>query len=82
MEIPSGWQKTTEGPEALEREFIFESFLEAMAFVGQVAVLAEELNHHPDMDLRYNHVIVRAWTHDVGGISDKDFTLANRLNSL
>ena len=57
-------------------------FTGAIAFVNRVADVAEELDHHPDIDIRYNTVTLRAWTHTTGGISDKDRALAGRIDAI
>jgi 4a-hydroxytetrahydrobiopterin dehydratase len=67
---------------ALEREFDFASFPEAIAFVDRLAELAEGENHHPDIDIRYRRVRVRWSTHSAGGITDRDRELAVRTDGL
>lgn len=66
----------------LERELEFPSFREAIAFVDRLADLAEEANHHPDIDIRYRRVTVRWWTHTAGGVTDRDRELAARTDAL
>ncbi|MEX1119713.1 MAG: 4a-hydroxytetrahydrobiopterin dehydratase [Terrimicrobiaceae bacterium] len=63
----------------LEATFQFPSFSEAMAFVNRVAALAEEANHHPDIDIRWNKVRLTLTTHSAGGLTTKDFELARQL---
>jgi 4a-hydroxytetrahydrobiopterin dehydratase len=60
----------------LVRTFQFETFSAAIAFVNQVAQVAEEANHHPDIDIRYNRVRLALVSHDAGGLTSKDFALA------
>lgn len=79
MSIPDGWQ---ERDEALEREFEFPSFPEAIAFVNRVAELAESENHHPDIAISYRRVTLRWTTHSAGGITDRDRELAERSSKL
>jgi len=55
------------------------SFVEAIAFVGRVADLAEAANHHPDLDIRYRKVRVALSTHDSGGLTALDLALAGRI---
>lgn len=74
-----GWE--AEG-RAIVREFEFETFLAAIAFVVTVATAAEELNHHPDIDIRYRRVRVAVSTHSAGGLTELDFALAGRCNEL
>lgn len=50
-----------------------------MAFVNRVAALAEEANHHPDIDIRWNKVRLTLTTHSAGGLTTKDFELARQL---
>jgi 4a-hydroxytetrahydrobiopterin dehydratase len=57
-------------------------FAEALAFVNRVGSLAEEMDHHPDIDIRWNKVTLRLSTHSEGGLTDKDFTLASRIDDL
>jgi len=64
----------------LTRTFAFADFLAALHFVNQVAVLAEEAAHHPDIDIRYNRVRLGLSTHDAGGLTAKDFDLAARID--
>ena len=66
----------------LVRTFKFETFPEAIAFVNKVAGIAEESNHHPDIDIRYNKVRLGLVTHDAGGLTAKDFDLAAVIDKL
>jgi 4a-hydroxytetrahydrobiopterin dehydratase len=66
----------------LVRTFKFEDFRAALRFVNQVAELAEEAGHHPDIDIRYNKVRLALVTHDAGGLTTKDFDLAGRTDKL
>ena len=52
--------------------------MQAIAFVNQVAELAESKNHHPDIEIHYNKVVLRWWTHTAGGVTDRDRELAER----
>ena len=66
----------------LTQTYGFADFVSAITFVDRVAVAAEEAQHHPDIDIRYNRVRIALTTHDEGGISDKDLHLADRLDRL
>ncbi len=67
----------------LEREFIFKDFIEALAFVVKVGILAEKLGHHPDIIIKYNRVLIRTTTHDEGNkITDKDRKLAELIDGI
>lgn len=59
--------------------FEFDSFAEAMLFVNDVAALAEEANHHPNLGVYYRRVVIELTTHSSGGISKKDFALAQKI---
>ena len=65
----------------LHWEHKFKDFKEAFSFMTKVSVVAEEMNHHPEWFNVYNSVVVDLTTHDAGGISDKDFELAKKINS-
>jgi len=64
---------------SLARTFSFSDFREAMSFVNAVAALAERANHHPDIDIRYNKVTLALSSHDAGGITKRDFSLAAEI---
>ena len=65
----------------LIREWTFKDFLEAMAFVNRVATLAEAAGHHPDIDIRYNQVLLGLVSHDAGGITTRDISMASRIDT-
>jgi 4a-hydroxytetrahydrobiopterin dehydratase len=67
--------------ETIQRTFHFKDFLASMRFVNAVAQAAEEAQHHPDILIRYNRVTLTLETHDAGGITDKDFTLAKKADA-
>ena len=64
------------------RRVEFPSFRAAVDAVGQIADVAEEMDHHPDLDLRYDCVRVAVVTHDAGGVTDLDIELARRVDAL
>ena len=66
----------------LHREFRFPSFPEAFGFMASAAIVAQELDHHPDWTNSYDRVTVSLSSHDVHGISDRDFALAERMSRL
>jgi 4a-hydroxytetrahydrobiopterin dehydratase len=67
---------------ALERDFTFGDFAEALAFVNRVGELAEAENHHPDVAIHWNRVTLRWWTHAENAITDRDRKLAARSAEL
>lgn len=73
-----GWQINASGK--LEKEIKFKDFIEAFSFMTKVSLLAEKFNHHPEWSNVYNRVHIELTTHDVGGISDKDFKLASCID--
>ncbi|MEI9863533.1 MAG: 4a-hydroxytetrahydrobiopterin dehydratase [Limisphaerales bacterium] len=66
----------------IARTFEFKDFPAAIKFVDLVAVLAEQAWHHPDIDIRWNKVTLTLTTHDAGGLTEKDFTLARQLDKI
>jgi 4a-hydroxytetrahydrobiopterin dehydratase len=80
MQLPEGYNIDSQG--ALERTFELPSFRDAIAFVGRVADLAEEANHHPDITISYKKVTLRWTTHSAGGLTDLDYELASRTDAL
>ena len=74
-----GWEVVSA---VLSRTFRLTSFAEALSFVNRVGALAEEANHHPDIDVRYDRVRLGLVTHDAGGLTEMDFELAAAADSL
>ncbi len=81
-ELNSVWKVIDDPETRLQQEFVFENFTEAMEFVNQVAKIAEEEGHHPDMHIHYNKVLIVLWTHTIGGLSENDFILAAKIENL
>jgi 4a-hydroxytetrahydrobiopterin dehydratase len=79
VNVPEGWREV-DG--ALEREFRFADFAEALAFVNRVGDLAETEDHHPDIALHWNRVTLRWWTHVRDEITQRDVELATLTNRL
>ncbi|MBC8369968.1 MAG: 4a-hydroxytetrahydrobiopterin dehydratase [Planctomycetes bacterium] len=78
----SGTECWTIENEHLCREFVFEDFEEAFGFMTKVALLAEELDHHPNWENVFNKVSISLTTHDLGGLSALDFELAHKINAV
>jgi 4a-hydroxytetrahydrobiopterin dehydratase len=64
------------------KTFVKKDFVVAMGFVQSVALLAEQMDHHPDIDIRWNTVTLVLSTHSAGGLTQKDFALAQKINQL
>jgi 4a-hydroxytetrahydrobiopterin dehydratase len=64
----------------LQRTIQFADFAEAMGFVNRVAAIAQALDHHPDIDIRWNRVTLRLTTHSVGTLTDLDLALVERID--
>ncbi len=76
----AGWD---ERDGALSKDFRFKDFAEALAFVNRVGQLAEQADHHPDIDIRWNTVTLRLSTHSAGNVvTDKDRDLAAGIDGL
>jgi 4a-hydroxytetrahydrobiopterin dehydratase len=71
----------TEGPK-IKKEYRFVNFVHTMNFVNKIAVLAEQEGHHPDLSLSYGKCIVELWTHSIDGLSENDFILAAKIDTL
>jgi 4a-hydroxytetrahydrobiopterin dehydratase len=74
-----GWERDGD---ALRREFKLDDFKGSVDFVNRITEPAEEMNHHPDLAISWNKVTVSLSTHSEGGITENDFKLAARIDSL
>ncbi len=77
--IVAGWDV---GEGGLERQFLFEDFAASVSFVQKVAREAEKACHHPDIDIRWNRVVLRLISHDEGRVTERDFVLAARFSAI
>ncbi|MEG4486869.1 4a-hydroxytetrahydrobiopterin dehydratase [Microcoleus sp. D2_18a_B4] len=75
----SGW--TVEGKQ-LRSTRLFKDFIEAIAFVNKLVAPSEAAAHHPDIEISYNKVTLNLTTHDAGGLTEKDFALAQEISTL
>ena len=73
----SGWKYKGN---AIRKEYKFPSFRDSIVFVNRIASIADDLNHHPDIDVRYNKVLLTITTHDSGGVTEKDLSLAGKID--
>lgn len=84
-QIDAGLEKRSEWSGVggqIQRTYQFGDFAGSMAFVNKVAEYAERVQHHPDILIRYNRVTLTVSTHDAGGITQKDFDLAEEADRL
>jgi 4a-hydroxytetrahydrobiopterin dehydratase len=79
--LSSEWYTVDDGRK-IRREFSFADFKQALVFVNAVGEVAEQRQHHPDILVEYNNVTLTLWTHSKGGLSDKDFSLAAKIDTL
>lgn len=66
----------------IQRAFKFKDFKEAMIFVNQVADIAEDEGHHPEIEISYNKVKIELTTHAIDGLSENDFIVAAKIDKL
>ncbi|VDP01560.1 unnamed protein product [Heligmosomoides polygyrus] len=78
--LSQGW-KMVDGRDAIEKKFQFKDFNEAFGFMSRVALKAEKMDHHPEWFNVYNKVDITLSTHDCGGLSQKDVTLAKFIET-
>jgi 4a-hydroxytetrahydrobiopterin dehydratase len=76
-----GWREI-DGRDAIVKEFRFKDFNQAFGFMARVALMAERMDHHPEWTNVYNRVTITLSTHDAGGLSARDVTLAAFIDSL
>lgn len=75
-----GW-KMDEAGKKISKEYKFTDFIGAIDFVNRVADIAEMEQHHPNIQIHYNKVILELWTHAIGGLSENDFILAAKIDA-
>jgi 4a-hydroxytetrahydrobiopterin dehydratase len=78
--LQKGWKVIKE--HQIEKEYTLPDFAQALAFTNKIGALAEQADHHPDIELSWGRVKVILWTHSVGGLSEKDFFLAEKCDLL
>jgi 4a-hydroxytetrahydrobiopterin dehydratase len=74
-----GWERSGD---AIEKKFELDDFKGSVDFVNRVTPEAEEMNHHPDLAISWNKVTVTVTTHSEGGLTEGDFELAKRIDSV
>jgi 4a-hydroxytetrahydrobiopterin dehydratase len=66
----------------IKTELTFKNFVAAIDFVNKLVAPAENAGHHPDISISYNRVSIELSTHDAGGLTEKDFAMADTINQL
>jgi 4a-hydroxytetrahydrobiopterin dehydratase len=79
LKVIPDWSKRRQ---TIRRTFKFGDFLKSIDFVNRIAKRAQKLDHHPDIDIRFDQVTLTLTTHDEGGITGKDFTLARQCDEV
>jgi 4a-hydroxytetrahydrobiopterin dehydratase len=74
-----GWERDGD---AIRKTFEGEDFMSSVGLVDRLAPVAEEMNHHPDLEISWNKVTVSLSTHSAGGLTENDFELASRIDGL
>ena len=78
-ELGGGWDA---GGGKLRKTFSFPDFKSALRFVDQVGAMADEVDHHPDVELSWGKAAIQIWTHTVGGLAEIDFVFAARCERI
>jgi len=74
------WENVNQ--EFLKKEFKFDNFVSALEFVNKAGNICEEQDHHAEFTLSWGSVVVKTWSHDVGGITERDTTLADSIDKV
>lgn len=77
-ELDAGWRLNAAGH--LERDYAFDNFVDALAFVNKVGQVAEAEGHHPELTVGWGHCRVEIWTHKISGLTESDFFLAAKAD--
>lgn len=80
-QLDTGWTLPEQG-DRISKDFVFKGFYRTMAFVNAVAWIANNENHHPDLEVGYNHCRVTFTTHAINGLSQNDFICAAKVDAL
>ncbi|MES2218473.1 MAG: 4a-hydroxytetrahydrobiopterin dehydratase [Pseudomonadota bacterium] len=80
-QLSNNWQVSADN-KVISCDFPFKNYYQTMAFVNAIAWMAHSENHHPDLEVGYNHCLVRYTTHAIGGLSENDFICAAKVDAL
>lgn len=72
----AGWERTGD---AIAKTYTFDTFIGGIDFINRIAEIAEEVDHHPDIAVNYRRVTFTLWTHSAGGLTERDFDLAQKI---
>ena len=75
------WKKTR-GRDSIEKNYIFKDFTSAFSWMARIALIAEKMDHHPEWFNVYNNLDIKLSTHDSGGVTEKDLTLAKNIDEV
>ena len=81
LSLNNDWQLVGSG-KVIAFDFKFKDYYQTIDFVNALASIANQQDHHPDLEVGYNHCLVKLSTHSIGGLSDKDFTCAQLIEAL
>jgi 4a-hydroxytetrahydrobiopterin dehydratase len=79
-QLKDGWEVLDD--KKIRKTFSFDNFRESMDFAQKIADIADEEDHHPDLCVHYTNVEVELSTHKIGGLSENDFILADKIDNL
>ncbi len=80
-QLDSAWQVSTDNQQIF-RDFRFKNYYQTIAFVNAIAWMSHRESHHPDLEVGYNHCLVRYTTHAIHGLSENDFICAAKVDAL
>ena len=80
-QLAANWQVSQDNT-TIHKDFRFKNYYQTMAFVNAIAWIAHNENHHPDLEVGYNHCLVRYSTHAIGGLSENDFICAKKIDGI
>ena len=80
-QLEKAWQVSSDYKE-IAKDFRFKNFYQTMAFVNAIAFMAHYEDHHPDLEVGYNHCLVRYTTHAIKGLSENDFICAKKVDEI
>jgi 4a-hydroxytetrahydrobiopterin dehydratase len=80
IQLKGGWKINNFGH--LYKSYEFKDFMSAMEFANKIAIIAEQKTHHPNLTISYGMCAIEIWTHKIGGLTQSDFMLANKIEAI